>query len=525
MARSRSPRRQVSDDAGSDRASAVPCRVVVAVDTPDQVGGQYLISSVLRRVSNGLGTASGFLAEAGEAGDSDSVEDGLDQVAAPNLVSSVLRRVSGGLETASGLAGDTTANIVDRLGQVAGPNPVLSVLRRANIGFEAASGWLSAASAAGRVVTTALAMVREISGPIVSIPPPLLFAAACTWGRLQQAAAQQNPPAAEVRLPAQSERWLRFASASYGHTRLAGLVDGVSIPVLEGDSPCDAALACARIEGHVEVVTFEEATHMLCAPGHLVAVDHSSGAVVVALRGTVSVADALVDLAYKPEDIRLGGQRGIAHGGMLRAAKRLQDSLAACVDRGLARLNGHGPKRVVVCGHSLGAGVAALVTALWRDAARFPDVGVECFAFACPQVLDMELASAEEACTTTVVLEDDIVPRASFATIQDLRNAVLILSDPAKHGLERSCSSTVLRAAEARGDVAALAAAYADVRRLACTSSGRLFPAGKLIWLSNEGQARQLAPTDFDELRISPDMGSDHMPWCYMKAVQAVAGA
>merc|ERR1719422_1219407 len=160
----------------------------------------------------------------------------------------------------------------------------------------------------------------------------------------------------------------------------------------------------------------------------MVAVDHSTRRVVVALRGTSSAADAVTDLICEAAPVHLGGHDGMAHGGMLRAAMNLQGMLAELVVQGLARLGTDPERRVVICGHSLGAGVAALVAALWRNTDRFHSSLFECFAFACPQVLDSDLALAQSNHTTSFVVGNDLVPRLSLATVKDLRAAMLLLS-------------------------------------------------------------------------------------------------
>merc|ERR1719221_257454 len=135
------------------------------------------------------------------------------------------------------------------------------------------------------------------------------------------------------------------------------------------------------------------------------------GRVVISLRGTSSATDALTDLVCHPVPIQLGAHDGIAHAGMLRAARRLDAALFELAEAGLSRLGSQAPRRVVICGHSLGAGVAALLSALWRDRGCLPGVDVKCFAFACPQVLDSSLALAQSGHTTSIIVGDDLVPR------------------------------------------------------------------------------------------------------------------
>jgi len=293
----------------------------------------------------------------------------------------------------------------------------------------------------------------------------------------------------------------------------------------QGGSPGDCALACAGVDGNVEVLKFEERTDILYAPGYLVAVDHDLGHVVVALRGTSSVKDSLTDLVCEPVAVQLGAHDGIAHGGMLRAAQRWDETLSELVSAGLSRLSAETSGRVLICGHSLGAGVAALLSALWRDRALFPGTDIRCLAFACPQVLDASLAVAQSGHTTSIIVEDDMVPRLSLATAQDLQAATVCLNNPQSRGLPSELHTAKILTAQLSGDVESLAAAYAVVRPIVCTSPGRLFPPGRLIHLLPNTAPVTLTCDDLDELKVSPGMMSNHMPWKYLLAVQSAVAS
>jgi len=205
---------------------------------------------------------------------------------------------------------------------------------------------------------------------------------------------------------------------------------------------------------------------------------------------------------------------------MLRAARRLLRTLAEVTGTALERTRPEAPKRIIICGHSLGAGVAALLAALWRDAAQFPGVDVQCFAFACPQVLDQDLAMAQSNHSTSMIVGTDLVPRFSLATAQDLQAAMLCLVDPESRGLPLSMRKDAILSAKARGDSESLQAAYHAMRPLVCTSPGRLFPAGRLIYLHPGHTPCAISCQDLDELRISSDMASSHMPRAYFLAIQ-----
>lgn len=87
------------------------------------------------------------------------------------------------------------------------------------------------------------------------------------------------------------------------------------------------------------------------------AVDHKHKAVVLAIRGTFHTRDALTDMMANYEPF----MGGFAHAGMLLAAKQKFKDLMPLLLETLKRNPGYG---LIIVGHSLGAGTAALLSAL-----------------------------------------------------------------------------------------------------------------------------------------------------------------
>ena len=221
--------------------------------------------------------------------------------------------------------------------------------------------------------------------------------------------------------------------------------------------------------------------------------------------------------------MRLRGMDGYAHAGMWTGAQRLAPLLETAVQKGLQKLGDARP-RVVVCGHSLGAGVGALLTGLWQDRRPFPGAAVHCLAYACPQVLDPALAAALRPHVTTFIVGDDVVPRLSLATVLDLRDALLCLRTPQAYGVSPPDAPDVLGAI-GRGDVDA-AQLYRAVREGACRAAGRLCPAGRLIALApGAAVPREVGPDHVAELRVSGDMLAAHMLFRHLEALEAARGA
>lgn len=464
----------------------------------------------------------------------------LEQACGPNAVSQTLRNADTALDVAhrATRASQDLAHVVTILTLQAAKAELdqhgarEGQLLRMAVGEEAAEALIVVQS-----------IVQRFAGPLIDVPLPQLLAASRSWRAAQKASQQLRGEAGEA-LPgldssvtaSELEHWMRFSCASFGAEMLSGLVDGVpgaldamSRKAAQREGRANSgefALACAGLRGRFQVLEFQNSRRALFEPGYLVCLDFERNCVVIALRGTSSAADVLADLVCEPEELELGGMPGLAHGGMLKAARRLAGTLAEIAARGLEQLvsgeAGEQPS-IVICGHSLGAGVAALIAALWRDFSVFPGVDVRCFAFACPQVLDAELANAVSNHTTSVIVGTDIVPRLSLATAYDLREALLQIRSPDAHGLPESCGTSALLDAESRGDTQALADAHAAIKRSACTSSRRLYPAGLLVlWPpANLHAGPQIASHEsVDEILIARDMAGSHMPRNYLLALQ-----
>lgn len=399
---------------------------------------------------------------------------------------------------------------------------------------------------AAESIMMVLQMVKRFCTPLEGVSTAQLFLAARSWAAVQQAKRlellQRGPPLVVSPLPPHAERAMRWSAATFGALFLAGMADGLSVaPAVRAygggsaRSPAEMALAAAKVDGRVTVLDFEETSEHF-VPGFMVAVDHELNCVVLALRGTSGAKDVLVDLVCEVVPCELAGVQGQAHGGMLRAAQRVSERLLRLVLQGLEMLEAtsvrspHLPD-VLITGHSLGGGVAALLAALWRDQAALPPGRVmQCITFGCPQVLDAEHAMALANFTTSVILGDDLVPRLSLTTVQDLRESCLRVNDPEAFQLPSSLSTTSLQARAARGnedDMAHLAAAHAQIAGACHGTSNRLFPAGRLVVLRQAEipsqdphyVALEGSQADVDEMLISSDMAAAHMPARYLKAL------
>lgn len=172
-----------------------------------------------------------------------------------------------------------------------------------------------------------------------------------------------------------------------------------------------------------------------------VALDHKMKSVVVAIRGSLSLEDVLTDLmAFESESFSLPGvPDASAHEGMLATARYILKRLTgrdshgrrASSERPLLESAYHqleqyvGPDiakdyDLVIVGHSLGAGVAAILSILLR---KMPQYGnLKCFAFSPPGgLLSLSAAEHAESFVCSVVLGDDIVGRLGLRSVFELK--------------------------------------------------------------------------------------------------------
>ncbi|XP_030873433.1 sn1-specific diacylglycerol lipase beta isoform X4 [Leptonychotes weddellii] len=141
----------------------------------------------------------------------------------------------------------------------------------------------------------------------------------------------------------------------------------------------------------------------------LVALDHRKESVVVAVRGTMSLQDILTDLSAENETLNLecGVQDCSAHKGISQAARYVYQRLVN--DGILSQAFSIAPEyRLVVVGHSLGAGAAALLAIMLRSA--YPQV--RCYAFSPPRgLLSKSLYEYSKNFIVSLVLGKDVIPR------------------------------------------------------------------------------------------------------------------
>ena len=163
-------------------------------------------------------------------------------------------------------------------------------------------------------------------------------------------------------------------------------------------------------------------------PSHFVALprDQSSTGsnnaleVWLVVRGTKTMTDVITDLLCDAQPYR----NGKAHAGILQSGQYLANKHIDLF-RTLLEVSGKSKIHLTLIGHSLGAGAASIAGMELQNGIMDDHLSVQVIGFGCPALLSKELSEEAKEYVTTVIADDDCIPRTSTATMV---NAILDIS-------------------------------------------------------------------------------------------------
>eukprot|EP01065_Artemidia_motanka_P032501 TRINITY_DN39502_c0_g1_i1.p1 TRINITY_DN39502_c0_g1~~TRINITY_DN39502_c0_g1_i1.p1 ORF type:complete len:567 (+),score=147.58 TRINITY_DN39502_c0_g1_i1:59-1759(+) len=297
-------------------------------------------------------------------------------------------------------------------------------------------------------------------------------------------------------------RYYRFTLGTYGHAALKFLQ---VIPFGSASTDDNAAARCCGIPStDVVHAVYKGGVYQ---PGYVVYIDRARGVVVVAMRGSITMQDAVTDFVCEAADCPDMCDDGYAHAGILHSARRMGPRILPIVRSLLAgQCTGYG---LVICGHSLGAGVAALVCKMWKRkesglSERVRD-GLRCYSYGAPQAVSPALSKELSDYVTSVTLANDVIARFSLYSMERAQRAVLKLWAGGGDGEDW------------------------DSLARAGGSEKQLLPPGRVVWLAHKPAADDPQPkivevSDplefFKDLPASGAMFNVHVPHTLHETLQ-----
>lgn len=157
--------------------------------------------------------------------------------------------------------------------------------------------------------------------------------------------------------------------------------------------------------------------------GHFVVVHHPRKEVVISIKGTSTLADVLTDIIGKavPHTIQGDKQEIRCHEGMYTAALLLMEETMHLIEKFFLP-RGY---KLVLCGHSLGAGVSCLLGMFIKQ--QIPDIDLRVYAFATPACVSYEASLNCDGYITSIVNNNDCVPRLSLMNLRLLGKMLVLV--------------------------------------------------------------------------------------------------
>ncbi|CAN6203870.1 unnamed protein product [Urochloa humidicola] len=172
------------------------------------------------------------------------------------------------------------------------------------------------------------------------------------------------------------------------------------------------------------VVKFVKDSSIL-RPGYYIGIDPRAKLVILGIRGTHTVYDLVTDLIAL-SDKKVSPKGFSTHFGTYEAARWYLRHELGIIRKCLEK---HKDYKLRLVGHSLGGASAALLAIMLRKKSKeelgfSPDI-ISAVGYGTPPCISKEAAESCASYVSTVVLQDDIIPRLSAASLARLRNEIL----------------------------------------------------------------------------------------------------
>ena len=232
-------------------------------------------------------------------------------------------------------------------------------------------------------------------------------------------------------------------------------------------------------------------------PGYYLVVDHDTKTIVLSISCSQSFGDAITDLNAIPCAFTVDNITGKVHEGMLQSAFRINNAITKTLLETCALYEDY---NVVITGHSLGAGVAALLGLMYKDHPIIRQKhGLRVYAFASPCIVSKEFTDNEIGSDfiTSIAVNCDMVTRLSVESFKKYnRRQDLVMNQKLSvvANLKSYCKGDLMPPEDDR---------TTELLNLICSAScsrmyGELYPLGRPLWF---------VPTElFEDKEMEPEI-------------------
>ncbi|TFY82574.1 hypothetical protein EWM64_g1438 [Hericium alpestre] len=205
------------------------------------------------------------------------------------------------------------------------------------------------------------------------------------------------------------------------------------------------------------------------------------------------------------------------HGGMLKMARAMGTPgkpVYVAVKEALKKNPGF---ELVMSGHSLGAGVAALLAMMWADPKTCATVRssglpagrrVSVYCIAPPCIADARLSALAANMITSFIYSHDVVSRLSLGSIRDMNRAAHWLCDSNSNNKEEGYSAITRKALKWKTGFGKADDSiwFLSIRKTleANMTMAHLYPPGRVLWAVNDGDLEYAAPLHGDAKYQAP---------------------
>lgn len=258
---------------------------------------------------------------------------------------------------------------------------------------------------------------------------------------------------------------------------------------------------------------------------HMLTIDHAEKKVILAIRGTFSLSELVVDAAGYSRPF-CGGE---AHYEMANMAERIWEKAG----KDIVRLLKENPDyELILTGHSLGAGTAALMNIMcYSNKGKLVNKRrTRCFAFASPPVFTpLEAASEAVSACTNYIHENDVVPFVSIDSVRQLLSVLALIAEETQHMNRLQVLRLAFGKAEPPEKLKVKVFEASQQRPVPKIGAPMLhIPAARNIWIREKGATLGVSTWNSRELStlglyIHPDMLQDHFPSNYELALHTLS--